>query len=82
MLPQVDRVVFCLFLEKDVKIYEREMQRFFPVKENEEENVEMKDEKEKKNEEKDKKEEEKEEKMDEDGKKEEEKKEDATKTKL
>jgi O-acetyl-ADP-ribose deacetylase (regulator of RNase III) len=29
---QVDRVIFCLFLEKDVDIYEKLMQKYFPVK--------------------------------------------------
>jgi hypothetical protein len=31
-LLQVDRVIFCLFLEKDVEIYEKLMQIYFPVK--------------------------------------------------
>ena len=30
---QVDRVIFTLFLEKDVDIYEKQMQLFFPVEE-------------------------------------------------
>ena len=29
---KVDRVIFCVFLESDVKIYEKELQEFFPVK--------------------------------------------------
>ena len=33
ILFQVDRVIFCLFLEKDVDIYEKLMQKYFPVKE-------------------------------------------------
>ena len=28
----VDRVIFCLFLDKDVEIYETMMQMIFPVK--------------------------------------------------
>jgi len=28
---QVDRVIFCLFLEKDISIYEMDMQKIFPV---------------------------------------------------
>ena len=28
---QVDRVIFTLFLDKDVDIYEKQMQFFFPV---------------------------------------------------
>jgi hypothetical protein len=31
----VDLVIFCLFLKKDIAIYEREMQRYFPVTEHE-----------------------------------------------
>ncbi len=27
---QVERVIFCLFLDKDVEIYEKQMQLFFP----------------------------------------------------
>jgi len=30
---KVDRIIFCLFLEKDVKIYETLLQTYFPVKE-------------------------------------------------
>ncbi len=30
---QVDRVIFCLFLDKDVDAYEAQMQKFFPVTE-------------------------------------------------
>ena len=30
-LDQVDRVIFCLFLEKDISIYENDMQKMFPV---------------------------------------------------
>ncbi len=28
---KVDRVVFCLFLDKDVDAYQEQMQKFFPV---------------------------------------------------
>lgn len=28
---KIDRVIFCLFLEKDVEIYEQQMQLFFPA---------------------------------------------------
>jgi hypothetical protein len=30
-LLQIDRVIFCLFLKEDVKIYENLMQVYFPV---------------------------------------------------
>ena len=30
---QVDRIIFTLFLDKDVEIYEKQMQLFFPVTE-------------------------------------------------
>lgn len=37
---KVDRIIFCLFLESDVEIYETELQLYFPVKESIEEPVE------------------------------------------
>jgi len=37
---KVDRIIFCLFLESDVDIYETELQLYFPVKKSVEEPVE------------------------------------------
>ncbi|VTJ62255.1 Hypothetical predicted protein, partial [Marmota monax] len=40
----VDRIIFCVFLEVDFKIYKKKMSEFFPVDDtNEEEDVEMKE---------------------------------------
>lgn len=36
---QVDRVIFCLFLEKDISIYEKDMQKIFPVNAKEDANL-------------------------------------------
>ena len=41
---KVDRVIFCLFLDKDVDIYEKQMQLFFPrqnVEESSSQNAEV-----------------------------------------
>ncbi|XP_048667847.1 ADP-ribose glycohydrolase MACROD2 isoform X3 [Marmota marmota marmota] len=41
---EVDRIIFCVFLEVDFKIYKKKMSEFFPVDDtNEEEDVEMKE---------------------------------------
>ncbi|XP_051702174.1 ADP-ribose glycohydrolase MACROD2 isoform X2 [Oryctolagus cuniculus] len=41
---EVDRVIFCVFLEVDFKIYKKKMSEFFPVDDNnEEEDVDMKE---------------------------------------
>ena len=36
---KVDRIIFCLFLESDVEIYETELQLYFPVKKSNEESA-------------------------------------------
>ncbi|KAM6144233.1 ADP-ribose glycohydrolase MACROD2 isoform 4-T4 [Erethizon dorsatum] len=42
---EVDRIIFCVFLEVDFKIYKKKMSEFFPVDDNnEEEDVDMKEE--------------------------------------
>uniref|UniRef100_A0A8C8YAQ0 Mono-ADP ribosylhydrolase 2 n=1 Tax=Prolemur simus TaxID=1328070 RepID=A0A8C8YAQ0_PROSS len=41
---EVDRIIFCVFLEVDFKIYKKKMSEFFPVDDNnEEEDTEMKE---------------------------------------
>nr|XP_020137473.1 O-acetyl-ADP-ribose deacetylase MACROD2 isoform X2 [Microcebus murinus] len=41
---EVDRIIFCVFLEVDFKIYKKKMSEFFPVDDNnEEEDIEMKE---------------------------------------
>ncbi|KAM5176484.1 ADP-ribose glycohydrolase MACROD2 isoform 1-T1 [Callospermophilus lateralis] len=41
---EVDRIIFCVFLEVDFKIYKKKMSEFFPVDDtNEEEDVDMKE---------------------------------------
>ncbi|XP_023608976.1 O-acetyl-ADP-ribose deacetylase MACROD2 [Myotis lucifugus] len=40
---EVDRIIFCVFLEVDFKIYKKKMSDFFPVGDNEEEDVDMKE---------------------------------------
>ncbi|XP_066093122.1 ADP-ribose glycohydrolase MACROD2 isoform X4 [Saccopteryx bilineata] len=40
--PEVDRIIFCVFLEVDFKIYKKKMSEFFPVGDNEEKDVDMK----------------------------------------
>ncbi|XP_006860804.1 PREDICTED: O-acetyl-ADP-ribose deacetylase MACROD2-like [Chrysochloris asiatica] len=42
---QVDRIIFCVFLEVDFKIYKKKMNEFFPIDDNneEEEDVDMKE---------------------------------------
>ncbi|XP_077913032.1 ADP-ribose glycohydrolase MACROD2 isoform X2 [Halichoerus grypus] len=40
---QVDRIIFCVFLEVDFKIYKKKMSEFFPADDNEEEGVDMKE---------------------------------------
>ncbi|KAM9590423.1 ADP-ribose glycohydrolase MACROD2 isoform 2-T2 [Trichechus inunguis] len=41
---EVDRIIFCVFLEVDFKIYKKKMNEFFPVDDNnEEEDVDMKE---------------------------------------
>ncbi|XP_069351946.1 ADP-ribose glycohydrolase MACROD2 isoform X4 [Eulemur rufifrons] len=41
---EVDRIIFCVFLEVDFKIYKKKMSEFFPIDDNnEEEDIEMKD---------------------------------------
>ncbi|XP_045688849.1 ADP-ribose glycohydrolase MACROD2 [Phyllostomus hastatus] len=40
---EVDRIIFCVFLEVDFKIYKRKMNEFFPVGDNEEKDVDMKE---------------------------------------
>ena len=30
-IEKIDRVVFCVFLQNDLKIYEKQLQMFFPV---------------------------------------------------
>ncbi|XP_035158751.2 ADP-ribose glycohydrolase MACROD2 isoform X6 [Callithrix jacchus] len=40
---EVDRIIFCVFLEVDFKIYKKKMNEFFSVDDNEEEDVEMKE---------------------------------------
>nr|XP_045012230.1 ADP-ribose glycohydrolase MACROD2 isoform X2 [Jaculus jaculus] len=40
---EVDRIIFCVFLEVDFKIYKKKMSEFFPVDENNEEDVDMKE---------------------------------------
>ncbi|KAM8776216.1 ADP-ribose glycohydrolase MACROD2 isoform 2-T2 [Rhynchonycteris naso] len=39
---EVDRIIFCVFLEVDFKIYKKKMSEFFPVGDNEEKDVDMK----------------------------------------
>ncbi|XP_005380948.1 PREDICTED: O-acetyl-ADP-ribose deacetylase MACROD2 isoform X3 [Chinchilla lanigera] len=41
---EVDRIIFCVFLEVDFKIYKKKMSEFFPVDDNNEEDVDMKEE--------------------------------------
>ncbi|XP_063104742.1 ADP-ribose glycohydrolase MACROD2 isoform X2 [Cavia porcellus] len=42
---EVDRIIFCVFLEVDFKIYKKKMSEFFPMDDNnEEEDVDMKEE--------------------------------------
>ncbi|KAI4537940.1 hypothetical protein MG293_011343 [Ovis ammon polii] len=44
MVCQVDRIIFCVFLEVDFKIYKKKMGEFFPADDNnEEEDVDMKE---------------------------------------
>ncbi|XP_072799899.1 ADP-ribose glycohydrolase MACROD2 isoform X1 [Vicugna pacos] len=40
---EVDRIIFCVFLEVDFKIYKKKMSEFFPTDDNEEEEVDMKE---------------------------------------
>ncbi|KAF6088551.1 hypothetical protein HJG60_012547 [Phyllostomus discolor] len=40
---EVDRIIFCVFLEVDFKIYKKKMNEFFPVGDNEEKDVDMKE---------------------------------------
>ncbi|XP_077913033.1 ADP-ribose glycohydrolase MACROD2 isoform X3 [Halichoerus grypus] len=40
---EVDRIIFCVFLEVDFKIYKKKMSEFFPADDNEEEGVDMKE---------------------------------------
>ncbi|XP_036101377.1 ADP-ribose glycohydrolase MACROD2 [Molossus molossus] len=40
---EVDRIIFCVFLEVDFKIYKKKMSEFFPVGDGEEEDVDMKE---------------------------------------
>ncbi|XP_049555186.1 ADP-ribose glycohydrolase MACROD2 [Orcinus orca] len=40
---QVDRIIFCVFLEVDFKIYKKKMSEFFPADDNEEEDIDMKE---------------------------------------
>ncbi|XP_019607612.1 ADP-ribose glycohydrolase MACROD2 isoform X2 [Rhinolophus sinicus] len=40
---EVDRIIFCVFLEVDFKIYKKKMSEFFPIDDNEEEDVDMKE---------------------------------------
>uniref|UniRef100_A0A8C3WKR5 Mono-ADP ribosylhydrolase 2 n=1 Tax=Catagonus wagneri TaxID=51154 RepID=A0A8C3WKR5_9CETA len=40
---EVDRVIFCVFLEVDFKIYRKKMSEFFPADDNEEEDIDMKE---------------------------------------
>ncbi|XP_076971228.1 ADP-ribose glycohydrolase MACROD2 isoform X2 [Tamandua tetradactyla] len=41
---EVDRIIFCVFLEVDFKIYKKKMSEFFPVEDNnEEEDIDMKE---------------------------------------
>ncbi|XP_019489530.1 PREDICTED: O-acetyl-ADP-ribose deacetylase MACROD2-like, partial [Hipposideros armiger] len=39
----VDRIIFCVFLEVDFKIYKKKMSEFFPVDDSAEEDVDMKE---------------------------------------
>ncbi|XP_023575900.1 O-acetyl-ADP-ribose deacetylase MACROD2 [Octodon degus] len=41
---EVDRIIFCVFLEVDFKIYKKKMSEFFPIDDNNEEDVDMKEE--------------------------------------
>ncbi|XP_073930412.1 ADP-ribose glycohydrolase MACROD2 isoform X4 [Castor canadensis] len=38
--PEVDRIIFCVFLEVDFKIYKKKMSEFFPIDDNTEEEEE------------------------------------------
>lgn len=40
---KMDRIIFCVFLEVDFKIYKKKMSEFFPVDGNKEEDVDMKE---------------------------------------
>ncbi|XP_047600539.1 ADP-ribose glycohydrolase MACROD2 [Lutra lutra] len=40
---EVDRIIFCVFLEVDFKIYKKKMSEFFPADDNEEEGVDIKE---------------------------------------
>merc|ERR1712223_774615 len=42
---KVDRIIFTLFLQKDVDVYEKQMQLFFPVSEAQKESAKIKDDK-------------------------------------
>ncbi|KAI5131699.1 Adp-Ribose Glycohydrolase Macrod2 [Manis pentadactyla] len=42
-IQEVDRIIFCVFLEVDFKIYKKKMSEFFPVDGNKEEDVDMKE---------------------------------------